>query len=79
MVRIARMGKPKKRKRQWMAPSDTLREHIKNGPSTCYQLTKELGIPKGRLSEFVNGHGGVTLARFDELCRHLGFELRKVE
>src|SRR5262249_19080081 len=55
--------------------TDQLREAIKQSGESLNQLAGRTGVDRARLSRFVRGERGLSLAAVDELCRVLGLRL----
>jgi hypothetical protein len=58
---------------------DRLTDQIRAAVDRCersrYAICKELGLDQATLSRFMNGHGGMSLARLDDLADLLDLKI----
>lgn len=59
--------------------SDRLREAVRGGGKSRYQISKETGIDEATLSRFVHGKGGLSMEGIDAVAECLGLELTPTE
>lgn len=58
--------------------SQSLRRAIAESGQTYMEIEEKTGVDPGRLSRFMHGKRGLTLAAVDALAKHFGLTLTKV-